>query len=314
MTKPRIAVLDDYQEVALAMADWSRVEARADVVVFRDHEADVDAVATRLADFDAICVMRERTPMKAELLGKLPRLKLLVSTGHRNASIDTKTAEARGIEVVHTGYGANATAELTWALIHASTRHIVEEVASVRAGGWQHTVGDDLEGQTLALLGLGTLGSRVAKVGLAFGMNVVAWSQNLTAEAASALGVRRVEKDELFATADILSIHVVLSSRTRGLVGARELGLMKPTARLVNTSRAPIVDYDALVAALTGRRLAGAAIDVYDVEPLPLDHALRTTPRLVTTPHIGYVSKSTYRTFFVDTVAHLERWLDAAGH
>jgi phosphoglycerate dehydrogenase-like enzyme len=307
----RIAVLDDYQGVALTLADWSAVTARARVVVFNDHLTDAEAIVERLLPFDAVCVMRERTPLSRNIIERLPTLKLIASTGKRNASIDAVTAAERGITVVHTSYTSTPTVELTWALILASARHIVSENASLRAGGWQRTVGDDLADKTLGILGLGSIGSRVAKVALAFGMNVIAWSQNLTSQAAAAAGARLVSKEELLREADVVSIHLVLSKRTAGLIGAQELALMKPSARLVNTSRGPIVVEKALVDALTRRQIAGAAIDVFDTEPLPPDHPYRSIEHVLATPHIGYVSRGLYERFYRDTVANILAWMDA---
>jgi phosphoglycerate dehydrogenase-like enzyme len=309
----KIAVLDDYQDVALTMADWSALRKRADVVVFNDHLADQEAVIRRLQPFDVVCVMRERTPMTRHVIESLPQLKLIVSTGRRNASIDVAAADARGIVVRHTGYGSTPTIEMTWALILGLMRHLPEEVASVRSGGWQRHVGTELRGRTLGIVGLGNIGRAVARIGAAFGMTLMAWSQNMTAEMASAAGATLVTKDQLFAQADVITIHLVLSERSRGLVGARELGLMKPTARLVNTSRGPIVDQAALIDALGANRIAGAALDVFDQEPLPPDHPFRTMTNVLTTPHIGYVGEDLYRTFYGDTVAHVVAWLDARG-
>ena len=309
--QPKIAVLDDYQGAALEMADWSKVTARARVDVFNDHLADAEAVAKRLYPFDIVCVMRERTPFRAALIERLPNLKLIASTGPRNASIDLEAAAARGIQVVHTGYFGSPTVELTWALILASARHIVAEAAAVRCGGWQHSIGDDLSGKTLGVIGLGNLGSKVAKIGLAFGMQVIAWSQNLTAEKAAAAGAALVPKEELLRRSDIVSLHLVLSDRSRGLIGAEELSLMKPTARLVNTSRGPIVVESALIAALQAGQIAGAAIDVYDAEPLPANHPYRNIDNLLATPHIGYVSHGLYERFYRDTVSNILAWLDA---
>jgi phosphoglycerate dehydrogenase-like enzyme len=305
-----IAVLDDYQGVALSIVDWSKITDRADVTVFQDHLSDLDALAERLAPFDVICVMRERTPMSASLLERLPRLRLIASTGLRNASIDLAAAAERGITVAHSGYTPTPTIELTWALILASARHIPSEAASVRNGGWQRSLGDDLAEKTLGIIGLGNIGSAVAKVGLAFGMNVIAWSQNLTAGVAAAAGARLVSKEELLQTADVVSIHVVLSRRTIGLIGAAEFELMKPSARLVNTSRGPIVVESALLNALANHRIAGAAIDVYDVEPLPEEHPFRHLENLLATPHIGYVSRGLYERFYRDTVTNISAWLD----
>ncbi len=279
--------------------------------MFRDHVSDPDAVALRLQPYDVVCVMRERTPLRRELIEQLPNLKLIASTGGRNASIDLQAAAERGIEVVHTGYSSTPTVELTWALILADRRHILRESAALRAGEWQHTLGEDLATRTLGIIGLGNLGSLVAKVALAFGMNVIAWSQNLTAQRAAAVGVSLVTKEELLRQADIVSIHLVLSARSRGLIGAAELALMKPTARLVNTSRGPIVDEAALIDALAAGRIAGAAIDVYDVEPLPPDHPFRRLDNVLATPHIGYVARGLYEIFYRDTVANIAAWLDA---
>ncbi|HEY2463945.1 MAG TPA: D-2-hydroxyacid dehydrogenase family protein [Steroidobacteraceae bacterium] len=311
--RPKIAVLDDYQGVALTMADWSAVTARAEVDVFSDHLGSADAVAERLLPYDVVCVMRERTPLRADVIERLPNLKLIASTGPRNASIDLKAAAAHNIAVAHTGYFGSPTVELTWALILASARHIVAESAAVRSGGWQHSIGDDLSGKTLGIIGLGHVGSQVAKIGLAFGMSVIAWSQNLSAEKAGAAGATPVSKEALLRQADIVSLHLVLSERTRGLIGAGELSLMKPSARLVNTSRGPIVVEAALVEALKAGRIAGAAIDVYDVEPLPPDHPYRNIANLLATPHIGYVSRALYERFYRDTVSNIMAWLDARG-
>jgi phosphoglycerate dehydrogenase-like enzyme len=309
--RAKIAVLDDYQGVALKLADWSAVMARADVEVFCDHLTAADAVAARLLPFDIVCLMRERTPLGAALIERLPNLKLIASTGPRNASIDLKAAAARGVSVVHTGYFGSPTVELTWALILAGARHLVAEAGAVRSGGWQHTLGDDLSGKTLGIIGLGHIGSQVAKIGLAFGMRVSAWSQNLTAEKAAAVGAELVSKEELLRRADVVSVHLVLSDRTRGLIGAGELALMKRSARLVNTSRGPIVVEAALIAALKAGQIACAAIDVYDVEPLPADHPYRKLDNLLATPHIGYVSRGLYERFYRDTVANIIAWLDA---
>jgi len=308
----RIAVLDDYQNVALSLADWSALDERATATVFNDHLADSDTVVERLQPFDIVCVMRERTPMTRTIIERLPKLRMIASTAMRNASIDIKAAEERGVQVVHTGYTSAPTIELTWALILASARNLIAENTSLRRGGWQQSVGDDMAGRTLGLLGLGNVGGAVAKIGNAFGMKVIAWSQNLTNERAADVGAALVTKDELFQKADVLSIHLVLSDRTRGLVGAAELALMKPTARLINTSRGPIVVEADLVAALTDKTIAGAAIDVFDQEPLPLGHPFRSLPNLLATPHIGYVSRGLYARFYQDTVANIRRWLD--GH
>jgi phosphoglycerate dehydrogenase-like enzyme len=309
----KIAVLDDYQNVALSMADWSVLDGRASVTVFNDHLSDPDAVVARLEPFDVVCVMRERTPMTRAVILRLPRLRLIASTAPRNASIDLEAAGERGIKVVPTGYFSSPTIELTWALILASARSLVAEAASLRAGGWQHHVGDDLTGKTLGVLGLGNIGGAVAKIGTAFGMKVIAWSQNLTAERAAAAAAALVTKEDLFRQADFLTIHLVLSDRTRGLIGAKELALMKPTARLVNTSRGPIVVEADLIATLRNGKIAGAALDVFDQEPLPPDHPYRSLPNLLATPHIGYVSHDLYTRFYQDTVDNIRQWLDRQG-
>jgi phosphoglycerate dehydrogenase-like enzyme len=281
--------------------------------VFNDHLADPDAVVARLEPFDVVCVMRERTPMTRAVILRLPWLRLIASTAPRNASIDLEAAGERGIKVVHTGYFSSPTIELTWALILASARSLVAEAASLRAGGWQHHVGDDLTGKTLGVLGLGNIGGAVAKIGTAFGMKVIAWSQNLTAERAAAAAAALVTKEDLFRQADFLTIHLVLSDRTRGLIGAKELALMKPTARLVNTSRGPIVVEADLIATLRNGKIAGAALDVFDHEPLPPDHPYRSLPNLLATPHIGYVSHDLYTRFYQDTVDNIRQWLDRQG-
>jgi phosphoglycerate dehydrogenase-like enzyme len=305
----RIAILDDYQNVALEMADWSPIAGRADITVFNDHLTDPDAFVERLLPFDVVCVMRERTPLPRSVIERLPQLKLIASTGPRNASIDVEAAAERGIVVAHTGYNPRSTIELTWALILAGDRHVATENAHLRVGGWQLTIGESLHRRTLGVLGLGKIGSEVAKIGVAFGMDVIAWSQNLTPDRAQAFGARLVSKEELFRSADILTIHLVLSQRTKGLVGAAELHAMKPSARLINTSRGPIVDEPALIEVLRQRRIAGAALDVFDIEPLPPDHPFRSLDNVLATPHIGYVSRELYRIFYGDTVKNIERWL-----
>jgi len=308
-----VAVLDDYQNAALSMADWSVLAGRTTVTVFNDHLADTDAVIARLEPFEVVCVMRERTPMTRAVISGLPKLRLIASTGARNASIDLEAAAERGVQVANTGGNSTPTVELTWALILAGARNIAAENASLRAGGWQRFVGEDLSGKTLGLLGLGKIGGAVARIGKAFGMEVIAWSQNLTAERAAEAGAALVSKEDLFRRSDVLTIHLVLSNRTRGLVSANELALMKPTARLVNTSRGPIVIEADLIAALSSGRIAGAAIDVFDQEPLPSDHPFRTLPNVLATPHIGYVSRNVYQRFYQDTVDNIRQWLDRQG-
>ncbi|AWS44211.1 D-2-hydroxyacid dehydrogenase family protein [Streptosporangium sp. 'caverna'] len=296
----KVAILDDYQNVALSFADWDSLDA--EIEVFTEPFADADEVVKRLAGFDVLVAMRERTRFPAELLARLTALKLLVSTGARNAAIDVDAARKLGIVVSTTGSIGYPTAELTWALILAAARNLPAEVRSMRDGGWQVGVGTGLNGKTLGLLGLGRLGAQVARIGQAFGMETVAWSQNLTTEKAAEHGVTAVPKEDLFALADVLSIHLVLGDRSRGLVGAAELAAMKPTAMLVNTSRGPIVDEDALLDALRRKKIACAALDVYDTEPLPADHPLRALGNTVLTPHVGYVTREGYEIFYRDAV------------
>lgn len=310
MTK--IAVLDDYQGVALDFADWVPVKARAEVTVFRDHLHDADAVVERLLPFDAVCVMRERTPLRRAVLERLPNLKFIGSNAPRNASIDLDACKERGITVSATGYTSHGAMELTWALIHAAARHVPEEVASFRSGGWQVAVGGDLKGSTLGIMGLGKIGASMARVGAAFEMNVIAWSQNLTAEAAEQAGAMLVDKQTLMRESDYLTVHLVLSPRTLNIISVDELSLMKPTAWLVNTSRGPLIDETALVNALQRKDIAGAALDVFDTEPLPGHHPLRTLPNVVATPHVGFVTTRTYAIFFKDTVENLLAWMDGA--
>lgn len=299
----KIAILDDYQSVALALADWASLDA--EIAVFTEPFGGADEVVRALAGFDVVVAMRERTRFPAEVLERLSDLRLLVSTGPRNAAIDLDAARRLGVTVCGTGYSARPTVELTWALILAAARNLPEEAASVRAGGWQLALGGGLDGKTLGLLGLGRIGSAVARIGQAFGMDTIAWSQNLTAEKAAEHGVRAVSKDRLFADSDVLTVHLVLSSRSRGLVGAAELAAMKDTAILVNTSRGPIVEEAALVEALRTGRIGKAAIDVHDTEPLPADHPFRSLPNILATPHIGYVSRELYETFYGDAVADI---------
>jgi phosphoglycerate dehydrogenase-like enzyme len=306
----KIAILDDYQNVALRMADWSALAGRAEITVFDDHLADPVAIVERLAPFDVICVMRERTPLPREILQRLPKLKLIASTGARNASIDMAAARELGIAVTATGYRSTSTIELTWALILASVRPVIRENEAVRDGRWQTSIGEELSGKILGVLGLGNIGAAVARIGLAFGMKIIAWSQNMTPEKAETAGATLVSKDELFRQADIVTIHLILSGRTRGLVGAAELALMKPTSRLINTSRGPIVDEASLVKALRSHALAGAAIDVFEQEPLPSQHPFRTMDNVLATPHIGYVTENLYRTFYGDAVTSITAWLD----
>jgi phosphoglycerate dehydrogenase-like enzyme len=296
----KIAILDDYQNVATGLADWGSLSA--EVRVFTKPFADADDAVRSLAGFDVLVAMRERTGFAAEVLERLTDLRLLVSTGPANSVIDVAAARKLGITVCGTGYESHPTIEHTWALILAAARNLSDEVESMRKGGWQVSVGDGLFGKTLGILGLGRVGSEVARVGRAFGMNTIAWSQNLTAETAAEHGVRAVTKEQLFTESDVLTIHVVLSGRTRGLVTAAELGAMKTSAILVNTSRGPVVDEVALVDTLLHGRIRAAAIDVFDTEPLPADHQLRSLPNALLTGHIGYVTRDLYKIFYQDAV------------
>lgn len=308
----KIAILDDYQGAALKSADWSPVMADAEIVIFRDHLENDDALVERLHPFDAICVMRERTPLNASVLERLPNLKFIGSNAPYNASIDLDAARRLGVVVSGTGGRGNGAPELTWALILAAAKHIPAEHASIRSGGWQVDVGADMEGSTLGLLGLGKVGARVASVGRAFGMNVMAWSQNLTAETAEAAGVRLVDKTTLLRESDWLSVHLVLSDRTKGIIGAPELALMKASAWLVNTSRGPLVDETALIDALSRRAIAGAPLDVFETEPLPDVHPFRTLDNVLTTPHVGFVTQGTYKVFYEETVQNLIAWMNGS--
>ncbi len=308
----RVAILDDYQGVALEVVDWSALDGRAEITPFHEHFPNEDAVAAALADFEVIVAMRERTPFPAALLRRLPRLRLLVTTGMRNSSIDLEAAGELGITVTGTDSIASSTVEHTWALILAWSRHIVEEAGNMSAGRWQTTLGNGLAGKTLGIVGLGRIGSAVAAVGKAFGMRVVAWSQNLTAERADAAGVELVGFHELLAGSDVVTVHLVLSDRTRHLIGAPEIARIRRSALLVNTSRGPIVDSVALAAAVGSGALAGAAVDVYDEEPPAVDHPLRSTPGVLATPHLGYVSREVYAVFYGQAVEDVVAFLDGA--
>lgn len=304
----QIAVIDDWQNVASGVVDWSALASVGQVHFLHDYPADTATMVERLQAFDVICVMRERSSFDQALLQGLPKLKLLVTGGMRNAAIDIAAAKAQGIQVCGTDSYKQAAPELTWALIMASTRNMLAEANSLRAGGWQVGLGGDLYGKTLGVLGLGSIGQKVAQFGQAFGMRVIAWSENLTPERAAEAGVSCVSKRELFEQADILSVHLVLSERSRGLVDAQALGWMKPSARLVNTSRGPIVDEQALIEALSAGQLAGAAVDVYSEEPLPADHPFRRLPNVLATPHVGYVSEQNYRQFYQQMIEDIQAW------
>ena len=306
----KLAVLDDYQGVALDMADWSPVQGALDITVFEHHLGDLEAVANALQDFEIVCAMRERTPFPRALFERLPKLRLLVSTGPRNASIDLVAAAEHKVTVCSTESMPRPPAEHTWALILAAARHVPAEDRRMREGGWQRTIGIDLAGRTLGVIGLGRLGAIVAEIGRAFDMRILAWSQNLTAARADECGATLVSKEELLAEADFVTIHLRLSERTRGLIGAAELAAMKRSAWLVNTSRGPIVDEAALIDALERRVIAGAALDVYDLEPLPAEHPLRRLDNTVLSPHLGYVTTGTYQAFYRGTVEAVRAWLD----
>jgi phosphoglycerate dehydrogenase-like enzyme len=304
----QIAVIDDWQDVARDVVDWSALETIGQVAFIHDYPADNATLAARLSEFDVICVMRERTRFDEDLLRRLPNLKLLVTGGMRNAAIDLKVAAALGIQVCGSDSYKHAAPELTWALIMAATRNLVVEANALRAGKWQQGLGGDLHGKTLAILGLGSIGQRVARFGQAFGMRVIAWSENLTAERAAEFDVTWVSKQELFEQADVLSVHLVLSERSRGMVDAQALAWMKPTALLVNTARGPIVDEAALIKALQKKRLAGAALDVFEQEPLPVHHPFRTLDNVLATPHVGYVSQQNYHLFFSQMIEDIQAW------
>ena len=306
----RIAVLDDYQGVALKYADWSVLPSDTEIQVFRDHLFDEDAIVERLRDFEIVMAMRERTPFPRSLLERLPKLKLLTTTSMLNRAINVEAGLELGITVCGTGSVPSPTVDLTWGLILALLRYIPQEDRAIRDGRWQISMGIGLQDRVLGVVGLGNLGSKVAIVGKAFGMNVIAWSQNLTAERTAQFGVTLVTKDELFSQSDVITVHMVLGDRSRGLIGASDLARMKPTAHLINTSRGPIVDEKALVEALEKGAIAGAGLDVFDQEPLPQDHPLRHLENVVVTPHIGYVTTETYEVFFRDTVENIQAFLE----
>jgi phosphoglycerate dehydrogenase-like enzyme len=309
MTRLRCAILDDYLNVALKVADWSKVSDRVDITVFNQPFATAEAAAGALKDFEIICAMRERTPFPRAMFAALPNLRLLITSGLRNAAIDMEAARDHKVVLCGTQWGRDPTAPLTMGLILELTRNIGRENARMHAGApLQAHLGMEIEGRTLGVIGLGKLGSKVSKLAQAFGMNVIAWSQNLTAEKCKQVGVTYVSKEELFATADIVTIHVVLSQRTRGLVGAEDLARMKPTAYLVNTARGPIVDEGALLQALSQKKIAGAGVDVFSVEPLPVDHPFRQLDNIVITPHLGYVTEDSFRNHYQQMVEGIDAW------
>ncbi len=305
MSIRRLAILDDYQGVAMSMGPWERLKG-VEVTVFRDTLTDREALVQRLAPFDAILAMRERTPFPRALIERLPNLRLLVTTAARNRSIDAAACAEKGIVFCGTPSHGDPTVDITWGLIIGLMRDLPAQTAALRAGQWQTSVGTALEGQTLGVVGLGKLGARVAKVAQAFGMKVIAWSQNLTAERAAEIGAERVEKAALFERADVVTLHLILSDRSRGIVGAGELARMKRTAFVVNTSRGPLIDQEALIAALKAGTIAGAGIDVFDIEPLPAGHPILSAPNTLLTPHLGYVSQQNYRAYYQGCVEAIE--------
>ena len=309
MSRLKLAILDDYQNVALDMADWSRVAERCEITVFDDHLADPDEVVARLAPFDILCVMRERTPLPRAILERLPKLKMIASNSAANVSIDVAAAAERGIHVSHTEWLVYGTTEITWGLILSAMSNLRQEMTNLREGRWQQHVQRDINGRVLGIVGLGNFGQAVAKVGLAFGMKVIAWSRNLDPELARVHGVEPVTKEDLFGRSDVITVHMKLSERSRGMIGAEELALMKPEAWIVNCSRGPLIDEAALIAALEAGRIGGAALDTFDVEPLPLDHPFRILSNVVATPHIGFVTEDTYRLFYGQQAAAIEAWL-----
>ena len=306
----KFAILDDYQNVALKMADWSPLEGKVSITVFNDHLHQEKDIIQRLIDFEIIMVMRERTPFPKSLLENLPNLEHLISSGMRNLAIDVEAAGNNGIICTGTPSLGYPTAELTWGLIHSLARSIPIEDRETRAGGWQKTLGVGLRDKVLGLIGLGRIGSDVARVGIALGMQVIAWSENLTQDKCDEAGARLVTKKAIFKQSDFLSVHLLLSPRTRGLIQGQDLALMKESSYLINTSRGPIIDEEALVKALENNTIAGAGLDVFDVEPLPLDHPLRTLQNTVIIPHLGYATEENYRNWYGGAVENILAWLD----
>lgn len=308
-TKYQVAILDDYQEVALIMADWSTLNSLVAITIFKDHLFEEEPIVNRLKPFEIICVMRERTPLTESILKQLPNLKLIVSTGSRNASINYAAAAANGVVVGNTGYIGTGAPELTWALLMAIAKHIPQENNAVRTGGWQQNIGIDLSGKTIGIIGLGKIGKKIATIAAAFDMKVIAWSTNLTREKAIEGGANLVDKETLFKESDFITVHLVLSERSKSIIAYKDLVLMKPTAYLINTSRGPLVAEADLVEILENKKIAGAALDVFDQEPLPDHHPLRTLPNVLATPHIGFVTEDTYKLFFEDTVKIIKDWI-----
>jgi phosphoglycerate dehydrogenase-like enzyme len=309
VTKRKAAILDDYQKVSTSFADWSAITDRVELTIFDQHESDESRLIRQLLPFEILCVMRERTPLNRKILSQLPNCKLIVSTGARNASIDLPAAEELGITVKHTGYLASGAPELTWGLLLAIARHIPQESLNIRSGNWQTTVGTDLRGKTIGIIGLGRIGSTIAKYAQAFEMRILAWSPNLSKEKAIETGATAVTKDELFKESDFVTIHMVLSQRSKELIKMNDLKLMKSTAYLINTSRGPLIREADLIEILRQRKIRGAALDVYDTEPLNPDHPFRKLDNVLATPHIGFVTEKTYSLFYHDTVRAIESWL-----
>jgi len=308
-TKFKAAILDDYQKVSTSFADWSAITDHVELTIFDKHESDESKLIQRLLPFSILCVMRERTPLNRKILSQLTNCKLIVSTGARNASIDLLAAEEFGITVKNTGYLASGAPELTWGLILAIARHIPQEIHNIRSDNWQTTIGTDLKGKTIGIIGLGRIGSRIAKYAQAFEMRILAWSPNLSKEKAIEAGAMPVTKDELFKESDFITIHMVLGDRSKELIKIDELNLMKSTAYLINTSRGPLIKESDLIAILSERKIRGAALDVYDAEPLKPDHPFRKLDNVLATPHIGFVTEETYRLFYQDTVRAIQHWL-----
>jgi phosphoglycerate dehydrogenase-like enzyme len=305
----RIAILDDYQNVALGYADWGALGPDCQVIVFNDHLEEPEALVARLADFDIVMAMRERTPFPRVVIDRLPRLKLVVTSGKANTAIDVAAARERGIVVCGTDSLGPPTAELTWALILAFMRQIPEQTAALRAGRWQTAVGHGLHGKLLGIVGLGRIGAQVAKIARAFDMDVIAWTPRLTPEGAAARNCRFAPLPELLSAADVVSLHARLDATSRGVIGNGELAAMKPSALLVNTARGGLVDHAAVVDALHARRIGGYAADVFDIEPLPAGHPLCAAPNTLLTPHLGYVTAEAYRIFYPQAVEDIQAYL-----
>jgi phosphoglycerate dehydrogenase-like enzyme len=307
--KLKAAILDDYQQASAMFADWSVITNRVEITVFDKNEKDEKTLIQRLLPFEILCVMRERTPLNRKILSQLSNCKLIVSTGARNASIDLSAAEEFGITVKNTGYLASGAPELTWGLLLAIARHIPQESLNLRSGNWQTTIGTDLKGKTIGIIGLGRVGSRIARYAQAFEMRILAWSPNLTKERAIEVGAIPVTKDVLFRESDFITIHMVLGERSKAMIKMHDLKLMKSTAYLINTSRGPLIKETDLIEILRERKIKGAALDVYDTEPLNPDHPFRKLDNVLATPHIGFVTEETYRLFYQDTVSAIESWL-----